>query len=79
MLPRLIELLFPARQGERRLTAILFIHGLLVVGTFVAGRTVRDSLFLAHSDQEGLAWMYVLSSIAVAGVGLAYRRGGLSR
>jgi len=73
VLPRLIELLFPARQGERRLTAILFIHGLLVVGTFVAGRTVRDSLFLAHSDQEGLAWMYVLSSIAVAGVGLAYR------
>lgn len=73
MLPRLNELVFPARQGERRLTAILFIHGLLVVGTFVAGRTVRDSLFLAHSDREGLAWMYVVSSIAIAGVGLAYR------
>ncbi len=73
MLARLIELLFPVRQGERRLTATLLVHGLLVIGTFVAGRTARDTLFLIHSDQDALAWMYVVSALAVSVVGLLYR------
>jgi AAA family ATP:ADP antiporter len=73
VLAQLIELVFPVRQGERRLTATLFVHGLLVIGTFAAGRMVRDTLFLVHSDQDSLAWMYVVSALAVSVVGLLYR------
>jgi len=72
LLARLIEIFFPARQGERELTGVLFLHGLLAVGTTVAGRSVRDTLFLVHGSQEALAWMYVASAIAVSLAGLAY-------
>ena len=51
---------------------ILFLHGFFAVGAFVAGRSVRDALFLAHLGREPLAWMYVASAAAVALCGLAY-------
>ena len=69
---RLFELLFPVRPGERQLTGILFLQNLFAVGAFVAGRSVRDALFLAHLDRGQLPWMYVASAAAVAMFGLGY-------
>ena len=72
MLLRVLELLFPVRQGERRLTLLLLLHNLFAVGAFTAGRSVRDALFLAHADRGALAWMYIASAATVALVGLVY-------
>lgn len=69
---RFLETVFPVRAGERKLTGVLFLQSLLAVGAFVAGRSVRDALFLAHGSREDLAWMYVASAGAVTLVGLAY-------
>src|SRR6185295_1497513 len=69
---RLLESVFPVRAGERKLTSILFLQSLLAVGAFVAGRSVRDALFLAHGSRSQLAWMYVASAGAVTAVGLLY-------
>lgn len=69
---RLLESVFPVRAGERKLTSILFLQSLLAVGAFVAGRSVRDALFLAHGSRAQLAWMYVASAGAVTAVGLLY-------
>ncbi len=74
MLLRVLEMVLPARRGERQLTFTLFLHSLLAVGAFLTGRTVRDALFLAHRDRSELAWMYVLSAIFVTGTGLLYAR-----
>jgi AAA family ATP:ADP antiporter len=71
---RLLEMLLPVRRGERRLTFTLFLHSLFAVGAFLTGRTVRDALFLAHSDRSTLAWMYVASAVAVTCAGLIYGR-----
>ena len=62
----------PVRLVERRLTAILFLHGFFAVGAFVAGRSARDALFLARLGPKPLAWMYIASAAAVAIFGLAY-------
>jgi AAA family ATP:ADP antiporter len=72
LLLRVLEILFPVRAGERQLTLVLLLQDLFAVGAFVAGRSVRDALFLAHADKGSLAWMYVASAVAVAGCGLAY-------
>lgn len=72
MVLRALEVVFPVRQGERRLTFLLLLQNLFAVGAFVAGRSVRDALFLAHSGRADLPWMYVLSAGAVAAVGIAY-------
>ena len=72
MLLRVLELLFPVRQGERRLTLLLLLHNLFAVGAFSAGRSVRDALFLAHQGRDALAWMYIASAVGVALVGLGY-------
>ncbi|MBI3183855.1 MAG: HEAT repeat domain-containing protein [Myxococcales bacterium] len=72
MLLRLLETLFPVRPGERRLTLALFLHSLFAVGAFMAGRTVRDALFLANGDKGHLPWMYVASAVGVTLAGLAY-------
>lgn len=69
---RLLEKVFPVRPGEAGLTSLLFLHSLSAVGAFVAGRSVRDALFLAHGHRSQLAWMYVASAAAVAAVGLLY-------
>jgi AAA family ATP:ADP antiporter len=69
---RLLDELFPVRKGERPLTGLLFLHSLFAVGAFVAGRAVRDALFLSHLGADALAQMYVLSAVAVALAGLAY-------
>lgn len=74
MSARLIDLLLPVRPGERRLTAVLFFHSLFAVGSFLAGRSVRDALFLVYGDRAQLPWMYVLSAAAVTVVGLLYAR-----
>ena len=67
-------MLLPVRRGERQLTFTLFLHSLFAVGAFLTGRTVRDALFLAHSDRSQLAWMYVASAVAVTASGLLYGR-----
>ncbi len=72
MLARVAETLFPVRPAERRLTGVLFLHSLFAVGAFLSGRAVRDALFLTHRDPRELAWMYVASAVAVAGVGTFY-------
>ncbi|HVE82871.1 MAG TPA: Npt1/Npt2 family nucleotide transporter, partial [Myxococcales bacterium] len=69
---RVLESVFPVRAGERKLTLVLFLQSLLAVGAFVAGRSVRDALFLAHGSRSQLAWMYVASAGAVTAVGLLY-------
>ncbi len=74
MLLRILEMLLPARKGERQLTFTLFFHSLFAVGAFLTGRTVRDALFLEHGDRSQLAWMYVLSAIFVTATGLLYGR-----
>lgn len=51
---------------------MMFLHNLFAVGAFIAGRSVRDALFLTHASLDSLAWMYVASALAVATVGLAY-------
>lgn len=72
MLLRVVEMVLPIRRGEGRLTFTLFLHSLFAVGAFLTGRTVRDALFLAHSDRSSLAWMYVASAVAVTINGLIY-------
>lgn len=72
MVQRFFETLFPVREGEKRLTLALFLHSFFAVGAFLAARTVRDALFLAHNDRGQLAWMYIASAVAVTLVGLAY-------
>lgn len=74
MLLRVLEMVLPVRRGERSLTAALFTHSLFAVGAFLTGRSVRDVLFLQHSDRKALAWMYVLSAIAVTATGVIYGR-----
>lgn len=71
---RLVELLFPVRPGERRLTLVLFLHSLFAVGSFMTGRSVRDALFLVHGDRALLPWMYVLSAAGVTFTGVVYAR-----
>jgi ATP:ADP antiporter, AAA family len=71
---RVLEAVLPVRRGERRLTGALFLHSLFAVGSFLTGRSVRDALFLAHGDRSQLAWMYVLSAVAVTAAGLLYGR-----
>ena len=73
-MPRLLEIILPVRPSERRLTFTLFLHSLFAVGAFLSGRTVRDALFLAHSDRSSLSWMYVVSAMAVTAAGLVYGR-----
>ncbi len=70
----MLEMVLPVRKGERQLTFTLFLHSLFAVGAFLTGRTVRDALFLAHSDRSQLAWMYVLSAVFVTASGLVYAR-----
>lgn len=74
MLLRILEMVLPARKGERELTFTLFFHSLFAVGAFLTGRTVRDALFLEHGDRSQLAWMYVFSAIFVTATGLLYGR-----
>ena len=74
MLLRILEMILPARKGERQLTFTLFFHSLFAVGAFLTGRTVRDALFLEHGDRSQLAWMYVFSAIFVTATGLLYGR-----
>lgn len=71
---RVLEVLLPVRRGERLLTLSLFLHSLFAVGAFLAGRTARDALFLAHGERSTLAWMYVASAVAVTTAGLIYGR-----
>lgn len=71
---RLLETLFQIRPGEGRLTALLFLQNLCVVGAFIVGRSARDALFLARGAKDQLPAMYIASALAVALVGVAYAR-----
>lgn len=72
MLRRVLEAIFPIRQGERQLTLLLFLHNFFAVGAFTAGRSVRDALFLSQSSPASLAWMILISAVAVTAAGLIY-------
>jgi ATP:ADP antiporter, AAA family len=72
VLRRIREAILPVRAGEGNLTLALFFHCLFAVGAFMTGRTVRDTLFLAHYPKDTLAWMYVASAVAVTISGIAY-------
>ena len=62
----LLDSLFPARNGERQLSLLLFFHGLFAVGAFVAGRSVRDALFMAHAGRAALNFTGVSRPVAAA-------------
>jgi AAA family ATP:ADP antiporter len=52
----------------------MLVYQLLVVSTFITGRTVRDTLFLRRADPSDLPFMYVVSAATVAFAGLLYSR-----
>ncbi len=72
MLGKAADSLLPLRRTERPLAMALLLHNLFAVGAFLTGRTVRDTLFLAHADLAALPWMYVASAVAVTMTGLWY-------
>jgi ATP/ADP translocase/HEAT repeat protein len=71
---RWLEAAFRLHPGELRSTLLMFLQCHALVGAFVVGRSVRDTLFLARVSPQALPWVYVLGSLAVAGAGLAYAR-----
>ncbi|MBX3231393.1 MAG: HEAT repeat domain-containing protein [Labilithrix sp.] len=64
--------LFKLRLGEALPTLTMFGMFFCVVGAFVIGRAVRDTLFLAAMPASRLAPVYVGQSVALAVVSSAY-------
>lgn len=62
------------RPGQRTDLAILCAWGFCTVAALFIGRTVRDTLFLAHEGPESLPVMYIVSPLAATLVGLLYGR-----
>ncbi|MEO1335472.1 MAG: Npt1/Npt2 family nucleotide transporter, partial [Myxococcota bacterium] len=62
----LLESAFRIRPGEFRVVALMFVYLLLVVSTFIIGRTVRDTLFLHRVALDRLPLMYISVAAAVA-------------
>lgn len=71
---RALESMLGVSSEELRMAAGMFAYQLLVVSTFIVGRTVRDTLYLKRIGAEELPIMYVVSAAAVALVGLFYSR-----
>jgi AAA family ATP:ADP antiporter len=74
-----LETALRIRPGELGLALLLFLQLHALVGAFVVGRSVRDTIFLAQVSPSALPWVYILSSAAVAAVGAAYARFGAHR
>lgn len=62
----------PVRQGERGLTALLFLHSFCAVGAFVTGRSARDALLLGAGGATRLPWLILAGALGVSLMGLAY-------
>jgi len=71
---RWLEAAFRLHPGELYPTLLMFLQCHALVGAFVVGRSVRDTLFLARVSPRALPWVYVLGSLAVVTAGLAYAR-----
>src|SRR2546429_7545728 len=79
-LERALEAGLRIRPGEQRRVALMAAYAATAIGAVVVGRSVRDALYLAEKAKEqggaaqGLAGMYVFSSIAIVVVSYAYAR-----
>lgn len=71
---RLLERVLRVRPEEIRHTALLFLTLFAASGTFVLGRTLRDTLFLSRVPFSMLPWMFVLYGVASALVVVLYGR-----
>jgi ATP/ADP translocase/HEAT repeat protein len=69
-----IESTLGIHPGELRLALLLSLQCHVLVGAFVVGRSVRDTLFLARVSPSALPWVYILASAAVAAAGFSYAR-----
>ena len=74
VLERVLEAALRIRPGEQRRVGLMALYSACAIGAVVVGRSVRDTLYLAHRDASELPWMYVFSSIGVAVVSYAYAR-----
>jgi len=69
---QLLQDAIPVRQGERGLTALLFLHSFCAVGAFVTGRSARDALLLGAGGSSRLPWLILAGALGVSLMGLAY-------
>jgi HEAT repeat protein len=78
-LERALEAGLRIRPGEQRRVALMAAYAANAIGAVVVGRSVRDALYLAEKVEhggaaQGLAGMYVYSSIAIVAVSYVYAR-----
>ncbi|MEZ6127619.1 MAG: hypothetical protein R3C59_02990 [Planctomycetaceae bacterium] len=66
----------PVRQ--QRATGVLFAYSFLTSASYVAARTIGDSLFLSQQGVSRLPQMFLLSSLAVAATAMIANRLGRS-
>lgn len=71
---RLLEAGLRIRPAETKRTAIMAAYAANAIGAVVVGRSVRDALYLANKPAQGLAFMYVLSSVVIVGVSWGYAK-----
>ncbi|MGF1510466.1 MAG: Npt1/Npt2 family nucleotide transporter [Myxococcota bacterium] len=69
-----LEDAFRVSIRDIRLATTMMGYQLLVVSTFITGRTVRDTLFLRRADVTDLPAMYIASATTVALTGFLYSR-----
>lgn len=62
------------RPGEQRRVAMMAAYAANAIGAVVVGRSIRDALYLANRPANGLAGMYIWSSLAIVIVSYAYAR-----
>jgi ATP/ADP translocase/HEAT repeat protein len=70
----LLERVLQVRPGEGRRTGLLFMAMFAASGTFVLGRTLRDTVFLSRAPISALPWMFVLYGVGSSAVALLYGR-----
>jgi ATP/ADP translocase/HEAT repeat protein len=69
-----LERILKVRPGERRHAGLLFLMLFAASGTFVLGRTLRDTLFLSRVQLSVLPWMFVLYGLVSFAVAMLYGR-----
>jgi len=60
------------KQGELGKTLGMFLYLMMVVGAFITGRIIRDTLFLSRGDIQYLPYMYVWVAVVMAALGATY-------
>jgi hypothetical protein len=73
-LERALEAGLRIRPGEGRRVALMSAYAANAIGAVVVGRSVRDALYLANRPAQGLAGMYIFSSLAIVAVSYLYAR-----